>query len=118
LIETDLAAMSVPIPERGSWDSPGSRICTADGVRIALGKRQTAQRIAISLDGNDQYDILFYAGNTLLGSVTAFSTNRGMMHSRTFDLPKRAYTEGYDRIWVRPASGDNKYAVGYLRLIP
>jgi hypothetical protein len=109
--------------EAGSaWNAEGnfvfSCLPTCPELRLTYGARTRAASFELSLDNNDRYRVVFYAGGRARADVdiSPHPTRPGL-RVETRAVPTPAATEGFDAIGVRPLYGDGAYALGHLRLL-
>jgi len=106
-----------PKSEGTPWDAPGNIIFSKKGLWIDLGEYFRAKRMEISLDHNDDYQLLFLNGDLLLADRVVQRTMRGGLSVHTVDIPAEAAAEGFDKIWLFPLRGDNMYSIGHIRFL-
>lgn len=111
-----LADLGPPLPEGTRWDAEGTRLLNAAGLRIALPAPTHAMQVTLSVDGNDEYHLVFLRGDEELGSVQAPFKRRGGLAQVAVLAPVRAIRRGYDTLCIVPREGDKKYSIGGLRL--
>jgi arabinofuranosyltransferase len=116
LLRDSLQSLASVVPEGGAWNGPGTRTLTDDGIELAIGRLSHANKIALSLDGNDTYEVEFRRGVSELERVPLPSLDLPFMHTRELEVPKDIRAQGFDSITVRPVIGDGMYSVGYVRL--
>jgi arabinofuranosyltransferase len=112
-----LEALQAPIAERSYWNAPGARVISDDGILIELPKLSHAKQVALSLDGNDGYDIEFRKNGKSVGKFDSKSEHVGTIRTRQITVPEGAVKDGFDHILVRPDGGDGMFSVGYVRLV-
>ena len=111
-----IETLHTPLAEGSPIDQAGARALSYDGLRIELAAPSHAKQVSLSLDGDDDYVLELRSGTKELGSQRSPSLRREGMHTRTFAVSAAAQREGFDKITVRPLSGDGSYALGYVRL--
>lgn len=111
-------------PAGTGWNEAGNYIFSSKGIRIDLGKRFDAQRMDISLDGNDTYRIS-YVWADANGNETVVAEQdvplpsgrpRGLAE-HDIQVPQVAVEAGYNTIVIKRLAGDGRYALGHLRLL-
>ena len=117
LLRDSLQSLATVIPEGSPWNGPGARTLTDDGIELDIQRLSHASKIALSLDGNDTYEVEFRHGNSELDVVPLPLLDIPFMHTRELEVPKAVRAEGFDHIAIRPVMGDGLYSVGYVRLI-
>jgi arabinofuranosyltransferase len=116
LYSLDYKDLTSPVSNGTAWTSGAMHVFPAKGVRIDLDSVWHADTIAISLDGNDAYDILFERNHRKFGTSKVTTTSPSITGSVIYKVavPDNAFDAGYDRVIITPLSGDGHYAVGYI----
>ena len=88
------------------------------GAVIALPDITHAAQLEISLDSNDEYQVIYYQGQTIVAeqSVNAPYTPEGLA-LRRLTVPLKAAQTGFDRVRVLPVRGDDSYHLGVFQLV-
>jgi arabinofuranosyltransferase len=90
---------------------------SASGVEIDVGLHSHATQMEISLDSNDDYQVVYLDGDTLLAAQTipASFMPRGLS-VHLLHVPSRAANRGFNRIRLLPLRGDETFRLGHIRL--
>jgi arabinofuranosyltransferase len=118
-IRVDLREVAAPKAEGTLWNQAGNFRFRAAGVEVELEKPTRARRLEVSLDGNDDYELLFIDGTVRVARlpVPARPAPEGGLAVHVIEVPEPAVNEGYDAVLIRPLRGDNAYVLGHLRLL-
>jgi len=113
------AEISVPKEEGTVWNEEGNYVLRSGGLHILLDSVFTNNRFEISVDHNDYYTVAFFRDSTELGfhSIRRQDNELGGLRVDSLEVPEDACKVGYNRIIVKPDSGDDLYSVGHLRLL-
>jgi hypothetical protein len=100
------------------WNGPDCIVMSSKGIEIVLPEVKYSRRIALSLDDNDIYEVIFRRGGE---DVTSYFVHVSRLHSyglkaETYDVPAIAREKGFDLIAVKPATGLEGYSLGHLIL--
>lgn len=107
-----------PVAPRSVWNATGNMILRrSQSLVVRLDRLCSNSEIEISVDHNDDYQILFMRGEAELASLLIESKGEAGMRIDTLSVPTAVIAEGYDRIKVTPVRGDSYYSIGHLRLI-
>ncbi|MET0284670.1 MAG: hypothetical protein ABW352_09380, partial [Polyangiales bacterium] len=98
---TSLDSLTPPVPERAGWTAPGTKTIEDDGLMVDLSKPSHAVRMDAMFDGNDNYKLEFFLGDTSQGSIDSAALATGLMRTRHLKVPERASKEGFDHVLVR-----------------
>lgn len=115
-----LQAVMGPKPSHTPFDAPGNFPFPPDGLEIYWETPANSRQFEVSLDWNDACRLEFRRGSRPLGIVDlpeSFELGGGMIPRRG-DVPRTAQETGFDRVWMYPLRGDDRYALGYLQLDP
>lgn len=98
-----------------AWDAPGIHPLTGEGVRIAFSSLVKASQIDIGADCNDSYDVIFIKQKHEVGKFLSSAAQAcpGIV-GRTHTLPSSVQRNGFDTVYIRPHSGDGRYALGHV----
>ena len=101
------------------WNHPDNFLISEKGIKINLGKEYHAKRMEISLDNNDDYEIIYLSGSSEIANQTsqAHIIPQGGLAVYLIDVPQSAFENGYDSIKVIPLRGDGLYSIGHIRLL-
>lgn len=119
IVFVKLSQINAPKSEGTPWDQADNIIFGKKGVHIDLEKRSRAPYIEVSLDHNDNYEIVYYRGRLRLSRQTAVRRNtrpKGLA-VHLLQVPRRAIRKSYDGIRIIPIRGDDNYSLGHLRLL-
>ena len=113
--------VSQPKPAGTRWNASGTIVLHSNGVHISLEELTHAPQIEISLDHNDQYQLLFMQGDNMLGWCNV-GPKAGSGHGLavyTVSTPATAAKMGYDAVRVFPfkAGRNARNSMGHLRLL-
>jgi arabinofuranosyltransferase len=88
------------------------------GMVITLPEVSHATQLEISLDSDDEYQVIYYQDKTVLAEqmVNAPFTPDGLAQRR-LTVPLKAAQSGYDRLRVLPVRGDDSYHLGSFKLV-
>jgi arabinofuranosyltransferase len=88
------------------------------GAVISLTQVSHAAQLEISLDSDDEYQLIYYLGKTELAEqmVNAPFKPDGLALHR-LAVPVNAAQSGYDRLRVLPVRGDDSYHLGSFKLV-
>lgn len=90
---------------------------TASGLEISLGAVFHSAFIDLSLDSNDQYQIVYRLQDDEIASQTTAQpfAPEGLVDYQ-LNVPQKAVNNGYDTIRILPLRGDNYNRLGYVKL--
>ncbi len=93
-------------------------VFSRSGIEIAFGKRYQSKAVEISLDRNDDYEIVYLLEEQELArqQVRRLDAEDPGLESHLLDVPAEAVRKGYDRIRIFPLGGDKRYRMGHMRL--
>jgi arabinofuranosyltransferase len=89
------------------------------GLRIELGGRRYDAHIELGLDCDDRFQLRYFRANEPVATTEVPEICLGEVEivPRTVAVPPRARSEGYDLLWVFPASGSRPYRLTYVHLL-
>jgi arabinofuranosyltransferase len=118
-IQVELGEVSTPKPTGTRWNQPGNIVFRPAGVEVRLRRPSHARMLEVSLDHNDDYELVFVDGSRPITrqAVPAQTTPQGGLVVRGVEVPAAAVDRGYETVLIRPLRGDNAYALGHLRLL-
>ncbi len=111
------ADISTPRPRNTPRDDPGNLRMRKGGVIIELDSLWRATRLELSIDHDDEFYVVWFRGSREVAHVyrdRRYEALGGLRYA-TIATPVEALA-GYDRIQVIPCSGDDKFALGHIRL--
>jgi len=96
----------------------GGYVLTNSGIQIDLGRPRHEKQLEISVDANDDYEIVYLRGKTQLARsrIIGRIDEKGLA-VRVLPIPPAAAAKGYDKIRIFPLWGDETYSVGHVRLL-
>lgn len=87
------------------------------GVEIDLGAVVRSAQIEVSLDANDDYQVVYLNGDAVVGQQTVGASGwQSVLAVYELPVPRRAIRRGYERIRIFPLRGDETYVLGHLIL--
>jgi len=98
---------------------PGEVTVSNSGVQIDLETLYHASSLEVSLDSPDDFEMVFLDGREEIAKVdipASYTSN--LMTAYSVTVPSAAAAQGYDRIRIFPARGDDEYSLGYLKVSP
>jgi arabinofuranosyltransferase len=117
-IDLPVAELAHIQPENAPWAGPASAVFRAPGLRIHPEGMSHARQIDLSVDNNDVYDFDLMNGPDVVGTLRVSPRrNRGGLAVHRLAVPEPAREKGFDRIDVRPVSGDGSFSLGHFVLI-
>ena len=89
------------------------------GITLNLGERCYAKHLEINLDGDDDYEVKYINGYSIVASqsIEARPVSLTSLAKYSLDIPTEAVIQGYDHIRILPISGDGLYKVGPIQLL-
>ncbi len=118
-LEVDLKDYNTPKSSGTDWDHPGNLILSYSGVIVRLGNLVHAKQVELSLDHNDDYRLLYFSHGKEIGHRDIQADHEGPgLQNYLVKTPWYIRAQGFDLLRVLPLSGDNKYSLGHLRLLP
>jgi arabinofuranosyltransferase len=116
IVRVRLDEVAAPKANGTQWDETGNVVMTLRGVAIAVSDSADAVGVELSLSRNDTYAVTFLRGDRKVGAVRIVqpATPDGSLLTHVVSGPSSAF----DTILVQPSSGDSRYSLGHLRLIP
>ena len=122
MLQVNLAAVSIPLPQTTLCSAKGPIIINDSGIEILMPEDYRSQWMHISLDHNDKYRIFYYDGEHELAMQTiptAYLPEPGGISIRTIKVPNSVIRRGFDRIRILPlATDDQSFCLGYINLVP
>jgi arabinofuranosyltransferase len=119
MIEKTYEQISTPV-ERGTpvRDSRVTRISRA-GLRVELGRVRQSSRLELGIDDRDNYFLQFRRDAELVGSTLILLQRipGGGIRVDTVAVPDSVIAAGYNQIDIAGVYGDDRYYVGFLRLL-
>ena len=90
------------------------------GILLESKTRRKVREIEISTDSMDQYHVEFYLDHQRLGEIflPLITSEQGGTYKRRLRVPNWLKGIAFNRILVRPESGDGFYSLAYLILDP
>ncbi|MCK4606625.1 MAG: sulfatase-like hydrolase/transferase [candidate division Zixibacteria bacterium] len=88
------------------------------GLNIELDREYHASLVEISVDNDDDYEILFRLGDSVVArhTLTAAPAGPAGLRVDTVNVPGDASRTGFDGILIVPYGGDEVYGIGHIRL--
>ncbi|MBU8933835.1 MAG: hypothetical protein KOO62_07490 [candidate division Zixibacteria bacterium] len=109
--------LSLPKEEGTVWNSKGCVVLPVTGLRVTYSQPQYAERIELSADCNDEYEVTFYR-DTIPLSITRIPPKwipkRGLS-IRHAAIDTLTTSIGYDGLVIKGNGGDGLYSVGHVR---
>ena len=93
-------------------------VLSGHGTEVALAGRHRDKGIDVSLDGNDDYRLVYLREGRVLAAQDVERCGPKGLCRRVLGVPAKAQAAGFDAIQVFPVQGDDRYALGHLRLLP
>jgi len=114
-----LSEINEPKAAGTPWNHPDNFLISEKGIKINLGEEYHAKRMEISLDNNDDYEIIYLSGSSEIANqmIQAHIIPQGGLAVYLIDVPQSAFENGYDSIKVIPLRGDGLYSIGHIRLL-
>jgi arabinofuranosyltransferase len=113
------ADLSTVRREAASTEDPEITRMHETGVEIDFGLHIKSGRLEISVDGNDDYVLVFADGKREIGRRLlwrAWDGGADQLHVTVLDVP--ASRNGFDRIFVRARWAWGTCSVGHIRIVP
>jgi arabinofuranosyltransferase len=111
-----LAAVAGERHDGDEWNMPGNVIIDR-GVRVRLDRPSRASALELTLSNNDRYRVTLSEGDRTVHETSADGVLNKDGRLLTYRLPVPNTVE-FDTIRVEPTSGDGRYSLGHLRVIP
>ncbi len=111
-----IAALSKRKKNRTKWDKSGNIVMGKRGIEISIGELSHVEKLEVSLDSGDIYQLSFIQNGKEIDSIKTKPYNHYGLHVHTLNVPKKATSEGFDAIVVKPIKGDSAYSIGHLLL--
>jgi arabinofuranosyltransferase len=104
-------------PDGADWNGPGA-IVIIERAEVRLPARSRARGIELSVSRNDDYRVTVeHQGQRVHQLVlSGDQTDDSSLLTRHIDLPSELGP--FDVITVQPLTGDRRYSLGHLRLVP
>lgn len=117
LVRLPLAAVQKPQAQGTALDSEGVVKFTVHGIEIGLETAVHNTQLEISLDNNDDYQIIYFNGSLEVGHQTLAApyTPDGLA-IHTVDIPTTVAQSGFDRMRIFPTRGDDVFGLGHITL--
>lgn len=117
MVHVPFTAVQTPLPEGTALDSKGVIIFTVQGVEVELETAVHNTQLELSLDNNDDYQIIYFNGTKEVGQQTLLApyTPDGLA-IHIVNVPPTASQTGFDRIRIFPTRGDNVFGLGHITL--
>jgi hypothetical protein len=98
------------------WNQQGNVLMGSGGAMVHFSETQSAPYLEFSVDGNDDYLLVWQQGNKSVAQKTIMRppTNWPGMVVRGIEVPVEAVSAGYDNIRIQPLAGDGYYSLGHL----
>ena len=127
MVFTVLSRLAKPLPAGTLWNAPGTRVFEDQGLDIDLQGTRPTKQMEISLDGNDNYLVIFMDHKKTLASLVipaSLSGDSGLA-VYTPGVPDAALQGSCDHIRILPIRtngaislnlirGDGTYSIGHL----
>jgi len=120
MLEANLADYSTPRPAGAPWWRHEHLMIPTRGVRINIGTVSHARQLDVSLDGDDDYRLVFLRDRQASDSlvISAAEHPQGGLAVHRCDIPTRAAETGFDAIIIIPHGAGRQYALGHILLMP
>ena len=112
-----LSDVSAVRPEGADWNRPPA-VVMIQGAEVRLPAPSRARGIELSLSRNDDYRVTLRRQGRLVHQLLlrGEQTEGSSLTIRRVDLPSGL--DEFDTIIVQPMTGDRRYSLGHLRLLP
>ncbi len=112
-----LSDVSSVLPQGADWNRPPA-VVMIQGAEVRLPAPSRARRIELSLSRNDDYRVTLRRQGRLVHQLLlrAEQTEGSSLTIRRVDLPSGL--DEFDTIIVQPMTGDRRYSLGHVRLLP
>ncbi len=110
-----LAALGKALANGTPWDQPDAHPFDSSGLEIDLDRATHSRRIALSLDSNDDYALVFLSGKEELGQVMIEASYFDGLYTYERTVPDTVAARGYDRIRIYPTQGKS-FSIGHMQL--
>ena len=125
VLKKDAAEVATPKQDGTVWNAPGNlvlrngRQVSHDALRVQLDEVKHKARVAFTGDRNDQYKIIFFMGDKIVGESTAAPARTGKAGLATVYgiAPTEAIRTGYNSVMIWPYSGDQRYSLGHVQVL-
>lgn len=116
IYSVNLSDINKPKVNGTQWDQEGNFVLSRRGIEINLEQQYHSKTIEISLDYNDDYRIIYFNGDSDIGSQTirASPTATAGLVVHVVEVPAGVAELGYDRVRVVPIGGDLLYSIGHI----
>ncbi len=117
LVRVTLDEVAAPKAAGTARRARGNTLFYDSGIEIDLGATVQSAQIEVSLDANDDYQIVYLNGDRVVGRQTVGAADwQPVLAVYDLDVPRRAARRGYARIRILPLRGDGTYVLGHLIL--
>lgn len=116
IISIYTSEMRPRVSDGTDWTHGDMHVFPFSGIRIYLDSVWHAEKIEIGLDGNDAYAVSFGMDQEVLAEVMVNPDSQESVGSRTYTIavPDLPGDGGFDRLIIKPVSGDGIYAIGHV----
>jgi arabinofuranosyltransferase len=110
------AQVSTPRADGTPWNDPANVIMIR-GVRVDLDAPAHARAVELSLTRDDGYRVELLSGDrpVFQREIAASSRDDGSLLTQSIDVPPAVL---FDAVRIEPITGDSRYSLGHLRVIP
>ncbi|MEW5912840.1 MAG: hypothetical protein AB1814_09815 [Thermodesulfobacteriota bacterium] len=110
------AASGLDRPGRpgAAWNAPGNLRLLGFGAEIVFDRPQPGPWLELSLDGDDAYRLIFLNQGRELAALNLPAGKKTALALHRLRIPPAA--AGFTRLRIIPSQGDQRYALGHLRL--
>lgn len=118
VVKVDIDEVNTRKVDGTPWNDAGNIIFDDSGIEIALETYSNAPRIEISLDRNDDIQLLYLRdGKTLAKQeIPALYALWLGLATHHLEIPAKAIEAGYNSIRVLPIRGDGDFSLGHIVL--
>jgi hypothetical protein len=117
MVRLPLTAVQTPLPEGTALDHEGVVVFTVHGLEIGLETAVHHTQLELSLDNNDDYQIIYFNGSKEVGQQdlpAPYAPDGLAIH--TLNIPPTAVQAGFDRLRIFPTRGDDVFGLGHITL--
>jgi arabinofuranosyltransferase len=120
MVKVTQADVSTPKDDGTPWDSPNNFQFNDSGIEIRLDQISHSNTLVISLDREDNYQVIFRKNKTDIATleVQAPSASKAGLFKSTIETPKSASQAGFDEIRILPLTANGHYSLGFVTLSP
>lgn len=115
LLKVALSAVAQPFKRGTDAKATGVRKLSSSGLEITLDGVKRNKRIELSLDANDQYEIVYIKGLHTLATQDIAASHLKGLDVISLTTPARAVDVGFDRLRIYPVKGRD-FRFGHLLL--